>query len=329
VPLLDFTELEPLLACPRCRAAVRRSSRQYACTSASCAISRAPFPFAGAWPVLVDFERSILDEARVQRSSGASPVARSQAAGLEKRVRGLFRPPNQIARRNVARLIELVRAAARAPLVLIVGGGEIGSGIEGLYQEPSLRLVGFDIYGSPWTQFIADGHQIPLADACADGVIVQAVLEHVLDPSQVVSEVHRVLKDDGLVYADTPFLQPVHEGPFDFTRFTDSGHRYLFRHFEWIDSGAVGGPGAQLAWSMDYLARGLFRSRGAGRLFRAAFSWVRWLDGIIPAPYALDAATGVFFLGRKAESEITPREMVAYYRGQQRQREPDSAHQAG
>jgi len=47
----------------------------------------------------------------------------------------------------------------------------------------------------------------------------------------------------GIVYADTPILKQVHDRPCDFTRFTDSGHRYLFRDFDLIDSGTVAGPG--------------------------------------------------------------------------------------
>jgi SAM-dependent methyltransferase len=40
---------------------------------------------------------------------------------------------------------------------------------------------------------------------------IQAVLEHALDPPVVVAEIYRVLKPGGLVYADTPFMQRVHE----------------------------------------------------------------------------------------------------------------------
>ncbi len=59
----------------------------------------------------------------------------------------------------------------------------------------------------------------------------------------MAAEIHRVLRPGGIVYADTPFLQQVHEGAYDFTRFTDSGHRFLFRRFERIDSGSVAGCG--------------------------------------------------------------------------------------
>ena len=63
------------------------------------------------------------------------------------------------------------------------------------------------------TQFVADAHRVPLATESVDALVIQAVLEHVLDPWRVAAEIHRVLRPGGLVYADTPFLQQVHEGP--------------------------------------------------------------------------------------------------------------------
>jgi SAM-dependent methyltransferase len=104
------------------------------------------------------------------------------------------------------------------------------------------------------------------------------VLEHVLEPSRVVQEIHRVLRRHGIVYADTPLLWPVHEGPYDFTRFTDSGHRYLFRDFELIDSGTVATPGMQLALSVESFFRSLLRSRVAGAIARLAVWWLPRLD---------------------------------------------------
>ena len=61
-----------------------------------------------------------------------------------------------------------------------------------------------------------------------------------------------MLKGRGVVYAETPFMQQVHMGPYDFTRFTHSGHRRLFRRFEEVESGAVCGPGMALAWAYQY-----------------------------------------------------------------------------
>jgi SAM-dependent methyltransferase len=144
---------------------------------------------------------------------------------------------------------------------------------------------------------------------------VQAVLEHVLSPAEVVAEIHRVLKPGGLVYAETPFMQQVHEGAWDFTRFTDSGHRWLFRGFTLIDSGTVLGAGTALVWSVRYAVAAVFRSRLVGTLAGVAVFWLRFVDRISGRAHGLDAASGVYFMGAKASEAIGPKEAVAYYRG--------------
>lgn len=130
-----------------------------------------------------------------------------------------------------------------------------------------------------------------------------------------MSEIHRVLKPNGLVYAETPFLQPVHEGAFDFTRFTASGHRWMFKRFEEIDAGVAMGVGSQTVSGIELLVRGLFRSVKAGVIAKAALFWVQKLEWFVPPAYSQDGASAVYFYGRKAERELSPREMVNYYNG--------------
>jgi SAM-dependent methyltransferase len=230
-------------------------------------------------------------------------------------VRDLLFPPSRRTAANVARFHQLAKERAARPIILVVGGGTVGAGTEVLYNDPHMDVLAFDIYGTPYTQFVADGHQIPLKAGAVDGVLVQAILEHVVDPWQVVAEIHRVLKQDGVVYAETPFLQPVHEGPYDFTRFTESGHRYLFRRFARIDSGVVQGPGNQLLWTVDYVSRSIFRSRKVGRLMRVLFFWAQYIDWLCPEGYAVDDACGVFFLGTRSATELTAKEIIGHYRG--------------
>ncbi|MBT2508910.1 class I SAM-dependent methyltransferase [Streptomyces sp. ISL-98] len=311
--LAALDQVKLLLVCPQCRSALVAGDSAFHCVSAACPYHPADaFPVVGRLPVLVDFERSIL-----RRQDLVGPP-RAAGGRLPQLVRGVWKPLNRVAVRNTERLLRLLPGPA--PTLLVVGGGTVGNGVAAVYADPRVQVIGFDIAPSAMTQFVADAHQIPLADRSVDAVLVQAVLEHVLDPAQVVSEIHRVLVDGGLVYAETPFLQQVHAGAYDFLRFTASGHRYLFRRFSEIDAGTVAGPGTQLLWSADHLVRGLTQSTTAGRLTRGALFWLRYLDALVPAGYASDNASALYFLGRKRDREMSPKEIVRYYRGAQRPR---------
>jgi SAM-dependent methyltransferase len=305
-----------LLICPRCHSVVRSESGRWLCAGESCRYAGEPFPVVSGMPALVDFEHSVLEVDRLCATEGASEVARSRFGGA---LRKLVHPANTTAPAQVAKMLTELRAGAagtgRRPRVLVVGGGAVGDGLSDLYADATVDLVSFDIYANPFVKFIGDGHAIPLTDGSMDGVIVQAVLEHVLEPAVVAAEIERVLRPGGVVYADTPFLQQVHEGPYDFVRFTDSGHRYLFRRFERIDSGTVAGAGTALRWSIDYFVRALTRSVRLGRIFGLLFFWLSSLDRFLDRRHSLDGASSVFFLGRKTERSISPADIIDYYQG--------------
>jgi SAM-dependent methyltransferase len=310
--MLDHREALPLLACPRCRSSLReREDARLACSEATCRFQDG-FPMLGGQPALVDPDTSLLDDARLAASAGASLITRSTGSRLGALARRVLLGHNRVASRFAA---DVAAAAGPPPLVLVVGGGTVGGGSEALYASSRVRLLSFDIYASASTAFVADAHRIPLHAASVDGVWVQAVLEHVLEPAVVVAEIARVLKPRGWVYAETPFMQQVHEGPFDFTRFTHSGHRWLFRDFEEVASGCVAGVGTQLAWSLEHCGRALTRSRLAGKAIRAAFFWVRWLDDLAGERENLDAASALYFFGRKAARPLSAGDMPGYYRG--------------
>lgn len=322
VPILDELLKKHLVVCPRCGDPVRSGAQSFVCANDNCRYSKEPFPIVAGVPAFIDFEKSVIDADRLCATDGDSEVKRHRSR-LKQLVHTLLAGRNKIAPLIIGRMLDMLRSdldgisANSKPRVriLVVGGASVGSGLESLYNDKDIDLIAFDVYSSPFVQFVADGHAIPLADSSVDGVIVQAVLEHVTDPWMVVEEIRRVLRSRGVVYADTPFMQQVHEGAYDFTRFTDSGHRYLFRRFERIDSGAVAGAGTALLWSVEYFARALTRSMRIGRLVGLCFFWLRATDVLLDSKYSLDAASGVYFLGRKCEAEITPNAIIQYYQG--------------
>jgi SAM-dependent methyltransferase len=279
------------------------------------------YPVVDGVPVLIDDSASLFTIDEVA-ASGASPAARGLLERIAYRIYPTP-PTNHGASERFERFRDLVCASSDAPSarVLVVGGGELGEGMQSIDGDPRIELIDTDVYISKRVAVACDAHQLPFADGVFDGAIVQAVLEHVVSPHQVVAEIHRVLKPGGVVYAETPFLQAVHEGAYDFTRFTELGHRRLFRWFEEIDRGVAVGPATALLWSLRYFARSLPRRGGfAVRALDFAVTcsafWLVHLDRrLVGHAGAADAASGVYFLGRRAEQPVGDREIVASYSG--------------
>ena len=227
---------------------------------------------------------------------------------------------NMRAKGNYDKFGKILLCQLSKPKVLVVGGSIIGKGMESLLNLSSIEMVESDVSFGPRTGLICDAHDIPFINDSFDGVIIQAVLEHVVDPYRCVEEIHRVLKKQALVYAEIPFMQQVHEGRYDFTRFTHLGHRRLFRKFEEIDSGVTGGPGMALAWSCHYFLLSFARSRFKRKLI-TLFSmlmlfWLKYIDYyLINKPGAFDASSGYYFMGRKANCVLSDKDLIKLYKG--------------
>lgn len=285
------------------------------CRNSECIKCKIPYNYFKSKPLLVDYSESILVEDSFIANEGMSEVKRTKSGHLTD-FRNFFRRKNHIASDNVNLLIKNLQNLDN-PRILIIGGGEVGNGLSVFYNAFRSSIISLDIYNSEYVDIVADAHKIPIVNDYFDLVIIQAVLEHVLNPIVVVSEIHRVLKPNGIVYAETPFMQQVHEGPYDFLRFSDSGHRYLFKNFTLIKSGHLLGVGTSLLWSLNYFFSGLFRSRLVGRVIRLLFFWVSYFDRLIPESFNIDGACGVYFIGSKGSICIPDKEIIDYYKGVQ------------
>jgi ubiquinone/menaquinone biosynthesis C-methylase UbiE len=310
--LAQAAEIRDILVCPRCRGELSGEIEELRCASQRCGLSADDFPDVGLQPALIDFDASVIDRAGLIESLGSSYSNRKQRV-LSRVLRQLAFGRNRVAEKYVVQMLNDLGSMNPAPRLLIIGGGGIGDGAAALYEDDQVRVIGTDIYRSTHTTVVADGHHLPFADGSVDGVWIQAVLEHVLDPQQVVAEIHRVLRKDGLVFANTPFMQQVHEGAYDFTRFTLSGHRWLFRNFTLLEAGTSAGAGVATVWSLRYLVRAVTGSPKLGMLAAAACWWLRLIDNFFDNRNAADAASGVYFYGRKSGVSISPKDVIAFY----------------
>lgn len=304
---------------PRCAPARPTFSARHTLVCGRC---DARYPVVRDVPILLDGSKSLFDAGDcVAQVSGGRPAPTWKELARDEMER-LVRPAgkNLAARPMIERLAAELRAESDSPRVLVIGGATLGIGMSALTSDPAFQLAESDVTIGPRTNVVLDACEIPFEDGTFDAVVAQAVFEYFPDPFRVAAEIHRVLRPRGWVYAESPFMQQVHGGAYDFYRFSHVGHRRLFRTFDEVQSGVACGPGMALAWSYRYFLRSL----GRAKAYRAAASHFsnltsRWLtrvdDRVGDTAAAYDAASAFYFLGRRAERALSDREILQAYRG--------------
>ena len=299
-----------ILCCPACKEELNNSLY-----CEKCLIT---FPVVRNVPILINEKNSIFCFNDYQDENAYSFFGSKSKLSVLKKIipKTDF---NCAAKANYALMSKMLLEKSAKPLVLIIGGGIFGAGMDQLLKDKDIEFVHTDVSLTALSQIICDGHDLPFKDATFDGVIIQAVLEHVVDPYRCVEEIHRVLSENGIVYAETPFMQQVHGGAYDFTRFTWLGHRRLFRRFEEIQSGVCCGPGMALSGSWSYFLRSFTQNKRMQRLLNVfsaftSFYWKYFDNYLKRKPKALDASSGNYFMGmKKTHYLLHDKELIKLY----------------
>jgi SAM-dependent methyltransferase/uncharacterized protein YbaR (Trm112 family) len=306
------TKLPAGLVCPICRFALARVADGLACRRCGGA-----FPLVEQVPVLINDANSVFAVADFTAKQECVCDAPWREPGRLQRLAGLLTPPRSASVRDFGGDDAIAWVCARLPLarILVVGGGGIR------YEAPpTAEVIHTDVSLSPLVRVVCDAHDIPWGDASFDLVIAEAVLEHVADPARCVAEMHRVLKPGGCIYAVTPFMQQVHLAGYDFTRFTQVGHRRLLRGFDQIKAGIANGPGMALAWALEYFLTSFSDRPAARRLLALVARFLGWPAlladyALVKRRGAMDGASAFYFFGSRRAEPLPDRHIVAFYSG--------------
>lgn len=310
---LSTDELQPLLKCLECTDALTLSAENHLVCQ-SCGHQTTTL---NSIPVLMSKSNSLFPQSayKAETGYGRPPVKRHT---FRSKIKNLV-PKSSV---NLARermFSKLAKDYGKSDcMILVIGCGNQERQLERHFPDNNTVFVFCDVDKGANADIFCDAHELPFKSGIFEGIISTAVMEHVIRPDQVAAEIHRVLKHDGFIYSEIPFLQSVHEGAYDFTRYTLSGHRRLYEKFEEIDTGMVAGPGTALSWQIIEFAKMLSQngriSRGLTIIARIVFFWIKYSDYIFQHnPKALDAASCTYFYGKRQDHPIDPSDIIARY----------------
>lgn len=182
---------------------------------------------------------------------------------------------------------------------------DIGSG----NMRWSNFTVNVDLMPYPNVDVVSEADNLPFENASVDIVVSIAMLEHVRNPGNVLSEIKRVLRPDGVAYVYVPFVQGFHAAPHDYQRFTKSGLEFALSEFQLLRLENFG-PTSGLVWILaEWLSIVLcFGSRRIQRTLALAFmvllSPLKFLDAALRHfPGADNISTGFLAVARKKRDE--------------------------
>jgi SAM-dependent methyltransferase len=141
----------------------------------------------------------------------------------------------------LARVLEVVAPRAKGRLLDVGCGDKQFANIFRPYVQAYLGIEHKDAFSATAAKLgvsrpdcFYDGGRLPFSDHSFDTVLSIQVLEHTPDPFRLVSEMARVLKEDGVLILAAPFSFRLHEEPHDYFRYTPHGLREICGRVELV-----------------------------------------------------------------------------------------------
>lgn len=134
---------------------------------------------------------------------------------------------------------------------------------ESFFLESAEKYHGVDWSNTPHklnAEIIADLNKpLPIDSEVADLVISVSLIEHLCEPQVMMSESYRILKPGGTIILQVPWQWRIHEAPYDYSRYSPYGLKYLFQKtgFENIEIEPTAGFFTTMVLKTNYFTLGL------------------------------------------------------------------------
>lgn len=128
------------------------------------------------------------------------------------------------------------KAQQGARVLNIYKSSDLSGGREDVYRKTFLKDCELTSIDFDQDTFVFEGkrsslrHTLPFPDGHFDMVVTtKYIMEHVSEPSDVVKEIHRVLKSAGEAFIVAAHVRRQHQAPYDYFRFTEYGLAHLMQ----------------------------------------------------------------------------------------------------
>jgi LSD1 subclass zinc finger protein len=291
--------LHQSLRCPGCHAGLAYQTGKGEIRCGNCQVV---FPVLnGRVPALLLQNRRVQFATLLNQDQGGVRMAEEyrRYGTWRGKVRNLLKPPSIVYDVDVARKYSWIYdTRGEATLVLSIGGGP---------GRENPRVINLNVDAFDSVDLVGDGTNIPLVDGAVDTVTCNAVIEHVSNPAELLSEMYRVLAPGGYAQLMVPFVFPFHAYPSDYQRYSTMGILELTRSFDKVELCVLTGPTSALAVLFREYLR-LLVPGGNGPFLRPVLNgisgWltfpIKYLDlWLNRKPEAAHMAAAFYYLGRK------------------------------
>lgn len=283
--MIHTSHFEASLICTKCHSGLRKTAEGYICSSCSKAFH------------VIKGKIFFSEIERREVKTADTSVYRLKNYLKIHHPKFFFLLYNSIALFVGTKALSVAREMPDTALIL-----NVGSGAKRIHPN----VVNVDLAPESYVDVVANAYELPFADNVVDLVISESLLEHLERPEAAVKEMHRVLKQGGLLYFVTPFMLGFHSSPNDFYRWTIPGMKILLKDFSVDRAGvAIGPTSAMTAVAREWLAILLsFNSTTLYQLwtmfFMILFIPINWIDLLI-ARYkmASQIALAYYWIGKK------------------------------